>query len=41
MPAGYSCTEVVSRQQRTADSLLLPLDKSQAPGRPAPPGSRG
>lgn len=30
-PASYSCTEAVSRQQRTADSLLLPLDKSQVP----------
>ena len=27
----YQCTEPVSRQQRTADSLLLPLDKSQIP----------
>lgn len=24
----YSCQEPVSRQQRTADSLLAPLDKS-------------
>lgn len=27
----YRCTEAVSRQQRTADSLLVPLDKSQIP----------
>jgi hypothetical protein len=27
----YRCTEAVSRQQRTADSLLLALDKSQIP----------
>ena len=30
-PAAYSCAEAVSRQQRTADSLLLPLDKSRIP----------
>lgn len=30
-PTGYNCTEAVSRQQRTADSLLLPLDKSRIP----------